>query len=41
LSAAYLTDGKLRATILKEEWVDAGTFESLFRAAELVRLKKI
>ncbi len=37
LSAMYLQKGQLTATILQEEWVDAGTFESLFRAAELVR----
>lgn len=40
LSAAYLARGELTATILQQEWVDAGTFESLFRAAELVRAKK-
>jgi glucose-1-phosphate thymidylyltransferase len=33
----YLTWGELSYTILKDEWVDAGTFESLFRAAALVR----
>ncbi|MDB4978605.1 MAG: Spore coat protein [Candidatus Peribacteria bacterium] len=37
LSALYLREGSLKASILKEEWIDAGTFESLFRAAELVR----
>lgn len=37
LSKRYLAAGQLTATILQEEWVDAGTFESLFRAAELVR----
>ncbi len=37
LSKRYLAAGQLKATILQEEWVDAGTFESLFRAAELVR----
>ncbi len=40
LSAMYLTKGNLTATVLEKEWVDAGTFESLFRAAELVRTKK-
>ena len=33
----YLDQGNLTATVLKDEWLDAGTFESLFRAAELVR----
>lgn len=40
LSAAYLAKGALGATILKDEWVDAGTFESLFRAAELVKERR-
>jgi glucose-1-phosphate thymidylyltransferase len=39
VSAWYLAHGELTATILQEEWVDAGTFESLHRAAELVREK--
>lgn len=33
----YLEKGELTATTLREEWVDAGTFESLFRAATLIR----
>jgi glucose-1-phosphate thymidylyltransferase len=41
LSAAYLKQGTLRATLLREEWVDAGTFESLFRAAEIARARKL
>jgi len=40
LSAAYLKEGNLTATVLRDQWVDAGTFESLFRAAELVRQRK-
>lgn len=37
VSRWYVELGAAEATILKEEWIDAGTFESLFRAAELVR----
>jgi glucose-1-phosphate thymidylyltransferase len=37
VSAAYINDGTMRGTILKKEWIDAGTFESLYRAATLVR----
>jgi glucose-1-phosphate thymidylyltransferase len=37
LSKRYLEQGKLTATILKDEWIDAGTFESLYRAATIVR----
>ena len=33
----YMDNKELTFTILKDEWVDAGTFESLFRAAQLVR----
>ncbi|MBI5155755.1 NTP transferase domain-containing protein [Candidatus Peregrinibacteria bacterium] len=41
LSKAYLAKGELAATILNDEWVDAGTFESLHRAAVIVRERKI
>jgi glucose-1-phosphate thymidylyltransferase len=41
VSKEYLKRGTLNATVLKDEWIDAGTFESLFRAAELVRERKI
>jgi glucose-1-phosphate thymidylyltransferase len=41
VSAAYLAQGRLRATLLQEEWVDAGTFESLFRATEIARTRKL
>lgn len=37
----YLDHKELRATVLKDEWVDAGTFESLHRAAVLVRDHKL
>lgn len=40
VSRAYLEKGTLRATVLREEWIDAGTFESLFRAAEMVRAQR-
>ena len=33
----YIKRGELTATILKNEWIDAGTFESLHRAAVLAR----
>jgi glucose-1-phosphate thymidylyltransferase len=35
----YLGQGKLRVDIVKGEWIDAGTFESLYRASELMRRK--
>lgn len=35
----YLENDALRASILQDEWIDAGTFESLFAAASLVREK--
>jgi len=37
LSKKYLEEKKLTAAILEDEWIDAGTFESLFRAAKVVR----
>ena len=33
----YLEQGSLTATTLEKNWIDAGTFESLFQAAALVR----
>jgi len=36
----YLDKGALTATILEDEWIDAGTFESLFTAAEMVRKRR-
>jgi glucose-1-phosphate thymidylyltransferase len=41
VSKAYLAKGTLKATVLKDDWIDAGTFESLFRAADLVRKRKL
>ena len=35
----YLQRGELTVDIVKGEWIDAGTFESLFRASELARKK--
>lgn len=40
LSKKYLERGALRATVLKDEWIDAGTFESLHKAAVIVRDRK-
>ncbi|OGJ62027.1 spore coat protein [Candidatus Peribacteria bacterium RIFCSPLOWO2_01_FULL_51_18] len=37
----YVKNGEASATVLKKEWIDAGTFESLFRAAALVRDSRI
>ncbi|MCM1567419.1 MAG: sugar phosphate nucleotidyltransferase [Dehalobacter sp.] len=36
----YVRQGTLSFSVLDGYWSDAGTFESLFRASELVRLKK-
>ena len=33
----YAKQGELKATVLKNEWIDAGTFESLFEAAVIRR----
>jgi glucose-1-phosphate thymidylyltransferase len=41
LSKKYLEKQQLKATILNKEWVDAGTFESLFYAASLVRSRRL
>src|SRR3989344_235585 len=37
----YLKSGELKVDIVKGEWIDAGTFESLFRAGELARKKSL
>lgn len=37
----YLSKGQLQAEILKGEWIDAGTFESLFKASQLARKKQL
>ncbi len=41
VSRWYVEKGELQADLLKEEWVDAGTFESLHRAATLVRQREM
>lgn len=35
----YLKKGELKVDIVNGEWIDAGTFESLFKASELARKK--
>jgi glucose-1-phosphate thymidylyltransferase len=35
----YLNKGNLKVDIVKGEWIDAGTFESLYKASELMRRK--
>lgn len=40
VSKWYLEHGELTASVLQDEWIDAGTFESLFRAAEAVRERR-
>jgi glucose-1-phosphate thymidylyltransferase len=37
VSRWYLDQGELTATLLKKDWIDAGTFESLYRAATLIK----
>jgi glucose-1-phosphate thymidylyltransferase len=37
---AYLKRGKMKAVRLKGYWTDAGTFESLYRASQLVKEKE-
>lgn len=41
VSKWYVENGEAKATILDDEWIDAGTFESLYRATELVRRRKL
>ena len=41
VSRWYLERGALTASVLTEEWIDAGTFESLFKAAKAVRKRKM
>lgn len=36
----YLEQSELQATVLTDEWIDAGTFESLYAAATEVRARK-
>ncbi len=40
VSRWYAERGDAVGTMLQEEWIDAGTFESLFRAAEVVRSRR-
>ncbi len=35
----YLSKGELKVDIVKGDWIDAGTFESLYKASELARKK--
>jgi glucose-1-phosphate thymidylyltransferase len=35
----YLKKGELKVDVVKGEWIDAGTFDSLFKAGELARKK--
>lgn len=37
----YLSRGELKVDVVKGEWIDAGTFESLYRATELARKKAL
>lgn len=37
----YLQKGELKVDIVQGEWIDAGTFESLFKASELARKKSV
>ncbi len=41
VSRWYVEKGELQADVLKEEWIDAGTFESLHRAATVVRQREM
>ncbi len=40
LSRWYLEQDALEATVLQHPWIDAGTFESLYQAATLIRSKQ-
>lgn len=37
VSRWYMERGELTATVLTKEWIDAGTFESLYQASTIVR----
>ncbi len=41
VSRRYLELGELQASVLTDEWIDAGTFESLYRAATVVRERRL
>jgi glucose-1-phosphate thymidylyltransferase len=40
VSRGYLQRNALKASVLQKDWIDAGTFESLFEAARLVRAQR-
>lgn len=40
VTAWYLAQKELNATVLQDQWIDAGTFESLYKAASMVRERK-
>ena len=40
VSRWYVQEQQAQATMLQHDWVDAGTFESLYRASSLVREKR-
>lgn len=40
VSRRYLELGELQASVLQNEWIDAGTFESLYRATSVVRERR-
>lgn len=37
INASYIQQNKMSASVLENQWTDAGTHESLFRASEVVR----
>lgn len=41
VSKVYLEKNQIEASVLQEDWIDAGTFESLFQAAARVREDRI
>jgi glucose-1-phosphate thymidylyltransferase len=41
VNVAYLREGRLRHQLLEGEWTDAGTFESLRRANEIARRRRL
>lgn len=41
VSRWYMEHGELTCSILQDEWIDAGTFESLLKAANEVRNRKV
>lgn len=40
VSGWYMTRGELSATVLTDEWIDAGTFDSLLKAAVTVKQRR-